>query len=127
MKKILISLFTLVLVCSCFNSAKAVTYKEALKSNKPIAIFVYADWADNLQNMQKSFEMMNQKYGDKFNFVNLNIASDEAKEYNKRYYIYPNLPYVILHRDGGKVSRFLKQDCVISKSCFDEKLKFFIN
>ena len=125
MKKLLSSillLFSFILTVSVSNAA---SYEQALSSSKPAAILIYADWADNVQSVLQSFNNMGQQYADKYNFVPLNICKPEAKSFNKIYHIYPNIPYVLLFREGGKISRFLKQDCVTNESCFKEKLDVF--
>lgn len=127
MKRFFISLMLVLTAFVFIDKADATTYKEAMSSSKPMALLVYADWADNVQNLQKVFTEIEQNYGNKYNFVSLNIASEETKDYNKKFFIYPNLPYVFLYRDHGKFSRFLKSDCAASYSCFEEKLKLFAN
>ncbi len=127
MKKILVLLFLFTAILFSVNKSGAMSYADAVNGKKPVAILIYADWADNVQEMQKTFTQMEQKHSDKYNFVLLNIASPDTKEYNKKFFIYPNLPYVVLFRDGGKFSRFLKKDCSTSNSCFEEKLNFFAN
>lgn len=125
MKKIFISLLLLLTVST--GIVKALTYEQALSDSKPMALLIYATWADNLANVNSVFNSMEQNYSDKYNFVKLDIASNDAKAFNKRYHIYPNLPYVLLFKDGGKVSRYLQGNCITDSACFSEKLKMFAN
>ena len=125
MKKIFISLLLLLTVST--GIVKALTYEQALSDSKPMALLIYATWADNLANVNSVFNNMEQNYSDKYNFVKLDIASNDAKAFNKRYHIYPNLPYVLLFRDGGKVSRYLQNNCITDSACFSEKLNMFTN
>lgn len=108
-------------------TANAMKYEEAVNQSKPLAILIYAPWADGYQNSLQAFNQMEQKYSTKYNFVRMNIATDEAKVYNQKFYIYPNLPYVILCRERGKVSRYLKNDCVKDSACFANRLDMFNN
>ena len=127
MKKLIsiLSLFTI--LSAGIANAQTTTFDGAMSQSKPMAVLVYANWADDAQTMLQTFGATGLKYSDKYNFVTLDIASPDAKAFNKTYYIYPNLPYVLLFRDKGKVSRYLKKDCALDQSCFEEKLKFFVN
>lgn len=127
MKKILSTLFLLTVMFSNTLPSKAITYKEARESSKPMAILVYASWVDNPDGIKSTFNDMENQYGQSYNFVCLDIASNDAKLFNQKYHIYPNLPYVLLFKDRGKISRYLQKDCVNDTACFSEKLKFFLN
>ncbi len=127
MKKTVLGLFLFLSLILCGLKVNAVSFSEAVNQSKPSAILIYADWADDYQNVYNAFETVSQTFGDRYNFVTINIADKEAKEFNKTFNIYPNLPYVLLFRDKGKMSRYLKKDCVLNTSCFTEKLTFFIN
>ena len=54
MKKILSTLFLLTVILFNALPSKAITYKEATESNKPMAILVYASWVDNLEDIKKA-------------------------------------------------------------------------
>ena len=127
MKKIFSMLFLLTLLLCNTTSANALKYEEAINQSKPMALFVYADWADDAAKLKQSFDAMEKKYGNTYNFVSMNIASADTKEFNKKYPIYANLPYVLLFKDRGKISRYLQRTCVMDTSCFSEKLNFFAN
>ncbi len=126
MKKIIITLLVLLSITLTTQVTKAMSYADAIKSNKPMALLIYATWADDASNVMGKFKAQEAKYGDLYNFVLLDIASEDTKEYNKKYQIYSNLPYVILYRDNGKISRYLQKNCILEDSCFTEKLDFFI-
>ena len=128
MKKIVSVLFLFSLML--WGSAKAdepMKFEQAISQTKPMALLVYADWADDAQTVLQTFNATGLQYEGKYNFVTMNIASPDTKAFNKSYHIYPNLPYVLFFKDKGKVSRYLKKDCVLNASCFKEKLDFFIN
>ncbi len=125
MKKLLTILCLAGAVVFCTIKASALTFIEAVKLQKPCAVLIYADWADDAQDVMKSFKSKEQQWGSKYNFVAMNIADEQTKEFNKLYHIYPNLPYVLLFKDKGKVSRLLKKECVTTSSCFDDKLDLF--
>lgn len=127
MKKIfmLMLVFTAMIICSV--KTYAMSFEEAMKQPKPFAVFVYADWAEDVNKSKTAFEAMAGQQSSIYNFIMLDIASKDAKFFNKSYYIYPNLPYVLLYKDKGKVSRYLKSDCVNDSTCFADKLKYFIH
>lgn len=128
MRKIVLSfLFLSILFFMNIKEAGAATFGEAISEKQPVAVLIYADWADDAQQVLQSFKTAELQYGGKYNFVTLNIALPETKEFNKSYHIYPNLPYVLFFKDKGKVSRYLTKDCVMNQSCFKEKLKSFAN
>lgn len=126
MKKILLSIFSLLIIASNVQIAKAMTFADGISDSKPMALLIYADWADGASEVIGKFNSLGAKYGQSYNFVLMNIASDDTKEFNKKYHIYPNLPYVILYKDNGKISRYLQKNCVMDDACFTEKLDFFI-
>ena len=103
------------------------TFAEAYNksSSKPAVVFVYADWADNYQTLQRRFRAVQARLSGKFNFVEVNLANKDAKLLNSIYYIYPNLPYVFLIRNNGKVTKHITRDCLSSTSCLMEKISTF--
>ena len=127
MKKLLSFLFLFVLLIAGSLKAKALTFEEAYNDQKPMLILVYAEWADNYSSYLNTFNALEDVYGDKFNFVALDIAKADAKAFNARYHIYPNLPYMLMFRDNGKVSRYIQRDCILNESCVNSRLKSFIH
>ncbi len=127
MKKLILSMLTLLTFAISTQTTKAMTFAEGLNDSKPMALLIYANWADGAADTIGKFKSQQAQYEDRYNFILLDIASEDTKEFNKKYHIYPNLPYVLLYKDNGKVSRYLQKDCVMDDSCFTEKLDFFIN
>ena len=110
------------------NSSKAMTFDEAYSdvSRTPMVVLLYADWADGAQNCIQQYRTVQAELSEQFNFTELNITKPEAKSFNEKYHIYPKLPYVLMFRDGGKISRYIPRDCANSASCISSKLKSFI-
>lgn len=128
MKKVFnLSVLTLVLF---FFSAKveAMNFEEAFSQadRTPMVVLVYAQWANNYLNYIQQFRQSQSNLDTKFNFVELDIASKDARAFNERYHIYPKLPYILMYRDGGKVSRYIPRDCASNASCINSKLRSFI-
>ena len=126
MKKILTLLAVSLLLIT--TKANAMTFEEAYaqSSVKPMLVLVYADWVDSASDYVQAFNSLQAEYGETYNFVTLNIASSDTKAFNARYHIYPNLPYVLMFRDGGKVSRYIQRECILDESCLVPKIKSFI-
>lgn len=129
MKKI-INIFLLFLALFTVFSVKAnaMNFQQAFSQvgSKPMVVLIYATWADGYQNTLAQYREVKTKFGNTFNFVELDIASKDAKAFNEKYHIYPKLPYILMFRDGGKVSRYISRDCAASSSCTESKLKSFV-
>ena len=128
MKKLLGMMCVFMLMLVCTMKVSALTYSDAYeKSDKtPMVVLLYAPWSDGYQEYIKQLKLAQNQMGNKFNFVELNIASDETKAFNEKYQIYPKLPYILMFRDRGKISRYISRDCAISSSCVVSKLKLFV-
>ena len=126
MKKILTLLAALFVLTTV--KASALTFEEAYAqaSTKPMLVLVYAEWADQYMDYLQAFNTLETQFGENYNFVYLNIASPDTKAFNARYHIYPNLPYILMFRDGGKVSRYVPKNCILEESCVVPKIKSFI-
>ena len=128
MKKILTTLVILAGLVLGTHAAKALTFSEGYgqTSTKPMLLLVYATWADGYQSIEKNFVAMQQIYGDKINFVLMDIANPETKAFNEKFHIYPKLPYVLMYKDSGRVTRYVQKDCALNQSCLAEKVKAFM-
>ena len=126
MKKLFVSLCCIILVALGFANVQAGTFDEVSQA-KYGAIMIYADWADNLQPVMTNFGTMEQAYAGKYSFAKINIASEDAKEFNKKNYIYPNLPYILLFKERGRMSRCITRECASNPTCLKEKMELFAN
>lgn len=125
MKKLLI-IFALLLLAVRVNAA--ITYSEAYQANdtKPMAVLIYADWADNYQAVLAQFRTMEAQMGNLYNFVEMDIASKDAKAYTEQNSILTKLPYIMLYRGKCKFARFIERSCASSADCTIPKMKTFI-
>ena len=129
MKKVLCSvILAMCLICFSIKAHAAMSFQEALNvcSSKPMIVIVYANWAENYQFYLDKFRGLEQIFGDKLNYVELDIASADAKSFNMRYHIYPNLPYILMFRNDGKVSRYIQRNCAANESCMVPRIKSFM-
>lgn len=126
MKKIL-SILILFLISSV--RVNAMNFAEAYEQSdkKPMLTLLYAQWAPSTPQAIVKFKALEQEFGENFNFVMLDIASPDALYFNERFHIYPHLPYVLMYKDKGKVSRYLDRKCVLDDSCMPVRVKSFIH
>ena len=127
MKKIISCLVLFLGLVAWTGSVQADMFTDVINQQKPVAVLIYADWAEDLQSAMTSFGALEQDYSNKYNLVRINISTAEAKEFNKTYYIYPNLPYLLLFKDRGRLSRMVVRDCLKQDSCVRPKLDIFAN
>ena len=126
MKKLFSILLTMLLFSTVLPS-QAITYEEALKQSKMMAVFVYAPWVENVDVVANNIRTLEAKNKNKFNFIYLNIATRDAKKYCEDNYIYPGMPYLILMKKQGKIVRVLRDDCMANTSCIQNKMDHFGN
>lgn len=133
MKKKFLILFLLLLFmiktpAEISEETDGMTFSEAFEEvgRKPMLMLIYADWADNYLECIEKFRGLEPVFGNTFNFVELDIASEETKAFNAKFKIDQNLPYVLMFRDGGKISRYLDSQCLLNESCIISRLKSFI-
>ena len=128
MKKCFNILFILIIVLLSTFKAEAMTFEEAFSqiNRKPVAVLVYAQWADDYQKYIEQFRLVQRLYGQNYNFIELNIADKDAKKFCELYPIEPKLPYVFLARNNGKVSRVLPRSCASQASCLKDKFYTFL-
>ena len=128
MKKIFNLLLIFLLMTVLGLKANAMTFEEAYSEcdKKPMLVIIYAEWADNYKAYLNSFRALQEDFENTFNFAELNIANEDTRFFNSKFHIYPNLPYVLMFRDRGKVSRYIQKDCLINSSCVVPKIKSFI-
>ena len=122
----MLSVFVLMLLF--VMTANALTFEEAFSQTdkKPMVAIIYAQWAEDYQTFLNSFRDVQEDFADTYNFTELDIATKDAKFFNDKFHIYPHLPYVLMFRDNGKVSRYIPKDCAKDASCMRTKLKSFV-
>lgn len=128
MKKFFISLLVLV---STLLAANAISFNDAISQSgtKPVFIIVYAKWAPDYQSHLNNFNTLKQALGNSVNFVEIDISNPnnkQAADFNKKYYVYPNVPYVIMLRSSGNVCRYIPNECSKDYSCMNAKATAFL-
>lgn len=129
MKLILKSLFVFLLLVFLGLKCEAISFSDAYNQSgkKPMILLIYADWAENYMGYLNVIDTLEKKYGNSYNFVKLDIAKPEAATFNSRFSIYQNLPYILMFKDGGKISRYIQGNCAVDYSCVESKMKSFKN
>ena len=125
MKKFILLLVILVFT---LQANAAMKYKDAFAKNGkiPMAMLIYADWAQDYNETLTMFKKLESTLSNSYNFVELNIADKETKDYSETYSILPKMPYIMLYRSSGKVQRVLDRDCALDLNCAVPKMKSFI-
>ena len=128
MKIFLNLLFAFVLTITCSLKANSMDFEEAFRQvdKKPMLVLIYADWVDNSKSYVKEFRELEKEFGNTYNFVELDIASKDMKYFNSMYYLYPNLPYLLMFRNAGKISRYIDRNCILDPACSIPKIRSFI-
>ena len=128
MKFILRSFFILLFLAVICLRSQALNFTEGYEQStkKPMVLLIYAEWANNYQTYINVHTALEKEYSDKFNFVKLNIAQPETAAFNEKFHIYPNLPYILIFRDGGRVSRYIQKNCAADYSCVKSKMETFL-
>lgn len=127
MKKIFLVLAILCISVLQANAA-VTTFDNAYSQNgnKPMMVLVYANWADGYQNALAQFRNVQQTFGKSYNFVELDLASKDAKSYCDKFMITPGMPYIMLFRSNCKISRLIDKSCAANSACISSKAKAFI-
>ena len=125
MKKIIL-IFTLLFFV--IKADAAMSFKDAFEVNdtKPMAVLIYADWADGYENSIVQFRNMQRELGSVYNYVELDIANEDAKYYTEQNTILTKLPYIMLYRGKCKFARFIERGCALDTACSVPKMKSFI-
>lgn len=125
MKKLLIIVLLLMLMPTV---KAAMNYNDAYAMNNstPMAVFIYADWATNYETNLTEFRKAQQELGDKYNYVELDIASKDTEAYTEQNAILPKLPYIMLYRSKCKFARLIDRSCASDEACILSKMKSFM-
>ena len=125
MKKLFVIL-SLLLLMPVTYAAMTYTNAYSMNNDKPMAVFIYADWADNYETSLSQFRNAQQEMGDLYNYVELDLASKDARAYTEQNVILPKLPYIMLYRSKCKFARLLDRNCSSSSACIIPKMKSFM-
>lgn len=125
MKKI----FALIIIMLMSLQANAtMKFSDAYEMNdsKPMAVLVYSDKSSDYQFMIAQFKATENKLGDLYNFVELNLSSRDVLDYTQKNVILTNLPYIMLYRSKCKFARVIDSSCAADVSCSVSKMRTFI-
>ena len=125
MKKLLIILGVFLLA---LKADAAMSFSDAFDENntKPMAVLVYADWMNDYENYLATFRGLEREFGNTYNFVEVNIASEDAKDYLERSTILVKPPYIMLYRGKCKFARVIERDFANDSGNISQKMKTFI-
>ena len=125
MKKIFISTFMLLFaVCSAYAFNYADAYNQL--DSKPAVMLVTAPWVNDTQTYVTQLQYLQNDYGNRANIFVQDISDKSTALYNEMFPIYQRLPYVMLLKSSGKITRVLPRNCAADYSCLNDKVKIFI-
>lgn len=125
MKKFVI-LLSAFLIASHAHAAMKFSDAYAANGKTPMAVLIYANWADNYSEIINEFRQAQKIMGNDYNYVELDLASKDAKDFTEINSILTQLPYIMLYRSNGRFARYINRSCSADKSCFIPKMKSFI-
>jgi len=104
------------------------SFSDAYEANNtvPMAVLVYAEWSDNAADYLATFRALEREFGDTYNFVEVDIATEYAKDYMERNPILVKPPYIMLYRGKCKFARVIERGCANNNTCISPKMKTFI-
>lgn len=79
----------------------------ALSNGKPTFMEFYANWCTSCQAMAPDLETLKQEYGDRINFVMLNVDNDKWLPELMRYRVDGIPHFVFLQGDGGAIASII--------------------
>ena len=81
----------------------AVPLEVALANNKPTLMEFYADWCTSCQAMAPTLESLRETYGDRINFVMLNVDNEKWLPEILSYRV-DGIPHFVYMKPGGKAT-----------------------
>ncbi len=81
---------------------QSVPYDIAVADEKPMVLEFYADWCSSCQSMAPVVSKLHGHYGDRINFVMVNIDDAQAAKAVKQYAV-TGIPHLLALTSQGKV------------------------
>ena len=108
------------------ESAKFMSYNAAINSSKPTVILFYANWCSYCRKFMPKFNAVAKDYGDKYDFVKINIeASNSNKSLSEQYNI-RSLPTVYIVEPRYKVKKEISPYSYDSVESMRSELKRYL-
>lgn len=127
MKKNIIIIF-LMLLSTVSVLAETISFSDALSQSgkTPALVLIHATWATNSQSCLSQFKRIQNEYGNRFNYVELDVASPDMALFNQKYQLLQGVPYMLMIRNNGTITRNVTTDCINDYSCLNSRVKTFV-
>lgn len=89
-------------------SAKTGVSEDSSDNGLPTVMDFYATWCGPCKSIAPVFEMLKEKYGDKVNFVSVDVDIDSAAA--RKYSVEAMPTFVFLDADGNEIHRIVGAD-----------------
>lgn len=115
MKKFILSLFLILMFAP---SISAMGYKEAMKQDKPIVLYINMFGCSACRHFESFYNAAQSKFPFKFNFVKEDINDSEVgAKLNVN-----EAPSVYILEPKNRTASKIKYDCLRDQSCFEQTL-----
>lgn len=98
------------------------SYEQAMKQNKPVAIEFYADWCGYCKKFAPLYEDLKAQYSDKIIFLKINTDKPETSYLSSKYNI-TSLPSVIIINPKSDEWHFIPQGYYFDMELMKEQLE----
>jgi|GEM_PF-1877023 len=102
-----------------------ISWEEAEKINKPIAVLFYVDWCNYCRKFAPVFDDYRKKYSSEYNFVIVKSDAPENEKIVKQYYI-PGYPTVYLVEKKKNRKNIIDPQKYFNNEEFTQELKDFL-
>ena len=88
-------------------AAETIAYKEAIVNSNPTLVEFYANWCTTCQSMSPTLKELKENYGEKINFVMIDIDAPENQQLIEEYQVAGVPQWNILNQEGKMVEQFI--------------------
>ena len=88
-------------------AAKTINYEDAIANSNPTLVEFYANWCTTCQSMSPILKELKENYGEKINFVMIDIDAPENRQLIEKYEVAGVPQWNILNQEGKIVKQLI--------------------